>query len=88
MNKKLGRALYMQVRIYFVLLSVFVLAAAVLQQYLLAAVGGVLVAVALTVYLLQKRNRTKEIQQQSTAEEIRSKYGTVRLCKRSIFRCN
>ena len=63
MNKRLGRALYAQVRIYFVLLGVFVLAAAALQQYILALVGAVLVITGLVVYLVQKRNRKREIQQ-------------------------
>lgn len=62
MNKRLGRALYAQVRIYFILLGLFVVAAAVLRQYILAGVGVVLFGAGLTVYLIQKRNRKKEIQ--------------------------
>ena len=62
MNKRLGRALYAQVRIYFILLGLFVVTAGVMQQYILAGVGLVLVGAGLTVYLLQKRNRKKEIQ--------------------------
>ncbi len=63
MNKKLGRALYTQVRIYFILLAAFVVAAAGMQQYILAGIGGALVIAALTVYLVQKRNRKREIRQ-------------------------
>ncbi len=63
MNKRLGRALYAQVRIYFILLGAFVLAAMLLKQYLLSGVSAALLAIALSVYLIQKSNRKKEIAQ-------------------------
>ena len=63
MNKKLGRALYTNVLGYFILLCGFVLAAALLQQYVLAGIGTGIVAAAFIIYLLCKRQRKKEIQQ-------------------------
>ena len=98
MNKKLGRALYAQVRIYFVLLFAFVLAAAALRQYLLAGVSGILVAIALTVYLVQKANRKKEIhqfmkqiaQQQSSLENVEYPFPmvAVRLADNAVVYAN
>jgi len=63
MNKKLGRALHTHVWIYFVLLCGFAAGAAAFRQYVLAGIYAGVTAVAFLVYVLQQRQRHREIQQ-------------------------
>lgn len=62
MNKKLGRLLRPGMSIYFVLMAGFAIAAALMGQYLLAAVEAVLTAGVIWLYLLDRKRRRKDIQ--------------------------
>ena len=63
MNKKLGRALHTRVLIYFVLMCIFVAGAAAMRQYVLAGIYGGVTAAAFLLYVFQRRQRHREIQQ-------------------------
>ena len=62
MRKRLGRLLQPSFGMYFVLMAGFVLAAAVMQYYVLAAVEAVLTVGLYAVYIVMKNKRHKEIQ--------------------------
>ena len=61
MNKKLGRLLRPNMGFYFLLLLGFVIATALLQAYVLAAVELAVLALGMTVYLLQRAGRKKQL---------------------------
>ena len=61
MNKKMGRLLRPNMGFYFSLLFIFVVATALLQQYVLACVELVALAIIMALYLLQQANRKKQI---------------------------
>ena len=63
MNKKLGRLLQPSMSGYLVLMFGFVVAAALFQNYILAAAELVLTAAALVVYLLLRVKRRKRMQE-------------------------
>ena len=63
MNKKLGRALHTHVWLYFVLMCIFVAGAAAMRQYVLTGIYAGITAMAFLIYVLQKRQRHREIQQ-------------------------
>ena len=62
MRKRLGRLLQPSFGMYFVLMAGFVLAAALMQYYVLAAVEAVLTAAMYAFYAVMKSKRHKEIQ--------------------------
>ena len=62
MDKKLGRLFQPSFVVYFVMLGLFTLAAAVMEYYTLAAVEAVLTLVMALVFAHQKRRRRREIQ--------------------------
>ena len=62
MNKKLGRLLQPSFGMYFVLMAGFVLAAAVMQYYILATIEALLTVALYAVYVILKNKRHKEIQ--------------------------
>ncbi len=62
MKKKLGRLLQPSFGMYFVLMAGFVLAAALMQYFVLAAVEAVLTMALYAVYMVMKNKRHKEIQ--------------------------
>ncbi len=63
MNKRLGKMLRTHVWIYYVLLGVFAVSAAVMQQYVLAAVQSAIVLIAALIYMISMRTRRRELQQ-------------------------
>ena len=62
MNKKLGRLLQPSFGMYFMLMAGFVLAAALMQYYVLAAIEALLTMTMYAVYVILKNKRQKEIQ--------------------------
>ena len=62
MNKKLGRLLYPQTWIYFVVMGLFALGAFWMKQYVLGGVEAAATVIAYIVFITQKRSRHKEIQ--------------------------
>ena len=62
MNRKLGRLLQPSFGMYFVLMAGFVLAAALMHYYVLAAVEAVLTMALYVVYVVMREKRHKEIQ--------------------------
>jgi len=62
MNKRLGRLFRPSVGVYFGFLLAFAVAAALMQQYVLALAEAVVTAVLFAVYLILKNQRRKEIQ--------------------------
>ena len=61
MNKKIGRLIRPNMGVYFVLLFGFVIAAAYLQQFLLAGIELGVLAVGLALYLVLRANRKKQL---------------------------
>ncbi len=61
MNKKISRLLWPGAGVYFVLLLGFAVAAAVFQQYLLAAIELGVFALVLVLYLLYRKHRRKQL---------------------------
>ena len=59
MNRKLGRLLQPSFGMYFVLMAAFVLAAALMQYYVLAAVEAVLTMALYAVYVVMRNKRHK-----------------------------
>ncbi len=62
MNKRLGRLLNYNVGLYFLVLLVFGVAAALLEQYILAAVELGITLILFVFYLIYRTNRRKTIQ--------------------------
>ena len=62
MNKKLGRLLYPQTWVYFVVMGVFALATLWMEHYILGAVEMVLTVLAYIVFAIHRRNRRREVQ--------------------------
>ena len=62
MNKRLGRLLRPSMGIYFVFMVAFIIAAALLQQYLLAGAEALVTVGVAALYLLEKKRRRREIQ--------------------------
>jgi len=62
MNKKLGSALHSHVWIYFVIMGIFAVASALLQQYLLAGVEAGLTIIAIIIRIFHKKARRREVQ--------------------------
>ncbi len=63
MNKKLGRLLQVNIGAFFIALVVFVLAAALMQNYVLAAIELVLSAFLFTLYLLDRKKRHRLLEE-------------------------
>ena len=61
MNKKLGRLLRPNMGVYFILLFCFALVAALLQQYLLAAIELGVLAAGVALYLVLRAGRKKQL---------------------------
>ena len=61
MNKKLGRLLWPNLWFFFIVMAGFALAAALTENYILAAVEASLTAGLLTYYLLSKQRRHREV---------------------------
>ena len=62
MNKKLGRLLYPQTWVYFLVMGLFALAAFLLKQYILGAVEAVVTVIAYVVFAIHRRSRQREVQ--------------------------
>ena len=62
MNKKLGRLLYPQTWIYFVVMGIFALCALLTEQYILGGIEAVATVIAYIVFMTQKRSRQREVQ--------------------------
>ena len=98
MNKKLGRVLHTHRWIYFVFLFAFIAAALLLEQYLLAAIEAALVTALFLGYLLQNKNRHKQLQKfvNQLADQQTGANGTgvpfpmalIRLADGSVIHCN
>ena len=62
MNKRLGRLFRPSMRMYFILLLVFALVTALLQQYWLAGVELAMTGLIFMIYMLIKRRRRRELE--------------------------
>ena len=62
MNKKLGRLLYPQTWVYFVVMGLFALATLLMGQYILGAVEAALSLLAYIIFVSHKRKRQREVQ--------------------------
>lgn len=72
MNKKLERLLNPSAGLYFLVLTVFSVAAALLGQFVLAGIEAGITALLFVLYLLFRRNRNRELQAfiQKTTDEM------------------
>ena len=61
MNKKLGRLLYPQTWVYFVVMALFALTTLLMEQYILGAVEAVVTILSYIVFAAHRRNRQKEV---------------------------
>lgn len=61
MNKRIGKLLHPNMGVYFGLLLAFVLVTALFQQYILAGIELAALAIVMTVYLVFRANRRKQL---------------------------